>query len=179
MYTHIMSTQVWKQPPLAKIYEALGAIADGRVILVSPISATVASSSGDKKYTVEWAEDFSWMGSNDNASFWQGYLGYPMIAVLLTKGRIPYVREVSQALMGIPWKVINTKYKNNYDQTINEVLEQIETLGGSRTEVVLECERIQGELAKMSIMKPKKSFRSSASIKNTLTAGNETQDNLL
>src|ERR1035441_7523817 len=81
---------IWHQPPIAKVYEALGAIADGRVTLVSPTSAQVGSSSGDKSYTVEWAKEFSWVTSNDNASHWQGYLGYPIIAVLFLQGKIAY-----------------------------------------------------------------------------------------
>ena len=120
---------IWHQPPIAKVYEALGAIADGCVTLVSPTSAQVGSSSGDKSYTVEWAEAFSWVTSNDNASHWQGYLGYPIIAVLFLQGKIAYEKAVSDALKGVPWKKINTRYKNNYDKTINEVLEQASAQG--------------------------------------------------
>lgn len=145
---------VWHQPPIAKVYEALGSIADGRVTLASPTSAQVVSSSGDKSYTVEWADDFSWMKSNDNASFWQGYLGYPIVAVLLLRGKISYDKTVSEALKGVPWKRINTRNKNNYDKTINEVLEQAEKQGVSRDEIVKECERIHAELKNFKIEKP-------------------------
>jgi hypothetical protein len=145
---------LWKQPTVAKIYEALGALADGRVKRVSPTSANVVSSSGDKTYTVEWGDDFSWITSNDNASFWQGYLGYPIIAVLLLEGKIGYNKIVSEALKGIPWKELNTRHKNNYDQTIAEVLEEARSKGQNCAEITRECERIQAELKTVKIAKP-------------------------
>ena len=43
----------WKMPPLIKIYEALGAIADGRVQLEGEEHATVLSSDRSKTYDVE------------------------------------------------------------------------------------------------------------------------------
>ena len=80
----------WKQPPQAKIYEAFSALADGRVRLAGPGAAAVVSSNGDKTYTVEWAEVGGGLTvtANDNASYWQGYAGYPIIAALLLLGRL-------------------------------------------------------------------------------------------
>ena len=75
-----MST--WKSPPKAKVYEALSAVADGRVTLMGGEKAEVVSSDGTKTYHVEWSPDSNQITSNDNASYWQGYLGYPIIAVL-------------------------------------------------------------------------------------------------
>ncbi len=141
----------WHEPPIAKVYEALGAVADGRVTIVAPTKAEVVSSSGDKAYSVEWAEDFSWITSNDNASYWQGYLGYPIIAVLLLQGKITYAKAVSEALKGVPWKKINTRHKNKYDKTIQEVLEQANAQGGNREDIVRECERIHSELKSLKL----------------------------
>ena len=47
----------WKLPPRAKVFEAFTAVADGRVRLTGPGSATVTSSRGDKTYEVEWSDD--------------------------------------------------------------------------------------------------------------------------
>jgi hypothetical protein len=74
-----MST--WKSPPKAKVYEALSAVADGRVTLMGGEKAEVVSSDGTKTYHVEWSPDSNQITSNDNASYWQGYMGYPIIAV--------------------------------------------------------------------------------------------------
>ncbi len=47
----------WKVPPKAKIYEALTAVADGRVKLTGGETAEVLSSDGTKTYIVEWSAD--------------------------------------------------------------------------------------------------------------------------
>jgi len=78
--------QPWKMPPLIKVYEALGAVADSRVRILGERHAAVVSSEGDKTYAVEIAERE--VSANDNASYWQGYLGYPGIAVMITRGLI-------------------------------------------------------------------------------------------
>jgi len=41
----------WKMPPIAKVYEALSALEDGRVRILEPGRAEVVSSSGDKIYS--------------------------------------------------------------------------------------------------------------------------------
>ena len=43
----------WKLPPRIKIFEALGAISDGR-IKINGNTAKVVSSSGNKEYSVEY-----------------------------------------------------------------------------------------------------------------------------
>ncbi|MGH7917413.1 MAG: hypothetical protein ACREQE_08080, partial [Candidatus Binataceae bacterium] len=67
--------EAWKMPPIAKVYEALGALSDGRVQIESATHARVTSSAGDKVYEVESTTDGRTISSNDNASYWQGYLG--------------------------------------------------------------------------------------------------------
>ena len=88
----------WKLPPRAKVFEAFTAVADGRVRLAGPGSATVTSSRGDKVYDVRWSDDGREVTSNDNASYWQGYLGYPVLAVLLVRGELRAARPRSS-----PW----------------------------------------------------------------------------
>jgi hypothetical protein len=72
-----MPVALWKMPPLAKVYEALGAIGDGRVRIEDTRHAFVTSSDGTKTYEVETNHDGREISSNDNASFWQGYLATP------------------------------------------------------------------------------------------------------
>lgn len=106
----------WKQPPLNKIYEALGAIADARVE-IRDNTAKVYSSSGNKYYDVVYDPKKNEITSNDNASFWVGYLGYPSIAFLLAKDIVEYDQELLIYLKGFAWKDINQKFKNDFEKT--------------------------------------------------------------
>ncbi|MDQ5943845.1 MAG: hypothetical protein QG675_613 [Patescibacteria group bacterium] len=106
----------WAKPPLNKIYEALGAIADNR-IEIEGNSAKVYSSSRNKYYEVEYDPNHNEITSNDNASFWVGYLGYPSIAFLLAKDIVDYDKELLKYLKGFAWKDINQKFKNDFAKT--------------------------------------------------------------
>lgn len=131
MYTVIMK---WKQPPIIKIYEALGAVADGRVH-VEGNTAKVFSSSGNKAYNVTYDPEQHAIMANDNGSYWKGYLGYPSIAFLMQTGTLSYSETCSNLLKGIAWKDINVQYKNDFDKTLEHILspmaesdrEQLET----------------------------------------------------
>lgn len=106
----------WKMPPKIKIYEALGCVADGRV-RVDDTGASVTSSSGGKDYEVTYDEKTRILSSNDNASYWQGYIGYPGIAYLMKLKLLPFDARVADWLRGIAWKEINTKFKNDWTRT--------------------------------------------------------------
>ena len=112
----------WKLPPRAKIFEAFTAVADGRVRLAGPGSATVTSSGGDKTYDVGWSDDGRTVTANDNASYWQGYLGYPIVAVLLVRGVLHAGDDVVSALAGVAWHDLNQQYKRDYDAAVAHVL---------------------------------------------------------
>jgi len=114
----------WANPPLNKVYEALGTIADGR-IKVDGNSAKVYSSSGNKYYEVNYDPSTQSITANDNASFYVGYLGYPSIALLLANNVINYDSNFASYLKGFAWKDINQKFKNNFEKTnayIDELL---------------------------------------------------------
>ena len=110
----------WKQPPIAKIYEALGTIADGR-IEVSRNEAKVYSSSGNKFYNVKYSSDKNAIIANDNASYWRGYLGYPSIAFLIKTGVLELRPEMANLLKGVRWKEINTKFKNDFAKALDYI----------------------------------------------------------
>ena len=162
----------WRLPPKAKVYEALSAVASGRVRLEREASspyvasgperagdadlagagtAEVTSSSGDKVYTVEWTDGMRRITSNDNASYWQGYAGYPIIAVLLATGMIDYDPKVVAPLAGVPWKRINDRFKRDYDKAVESVLDEVEAKGGDRAAIVAEADRIYDELAALHL----------------------------
>ena len=116
-----MPATQWKMPPLVKAYEALGAIGDGRVRIEDSRRAMVVSSDGSKTYEVETSADGREIASNDNGSYWQGYVGYPAIAVLLAREFYRPPANVTDALAGVAWKELNRKFKNNWARTIAEV----------------------------------------------------------
>jgi hypothetical protein len=163
--------QEWKAPPIAKIYEALGAVADERVTGRNGQKAAVMSSSGDKEYTVEWGNDFEWITSNDNASYWQGYIGYPIVAVLINEGVLKFDAKAAEFLKGVPWKKLNTKNKNNFAKTIDDVLTDVRSKGGDVDGIISECQRIAAEVMKLNLKRPGKKRPPP---KSTLSPGQQT-----
>ncbi len=121
-----------KMPPIEKIHEAYSAIADNRIVIGSD-SAKVTSSNYAKEYTVTWKNDI--YTSNDNASYWGGYAGYPIIAVLLLQGRLKLDRSAAEHFKGINWTELNSKYKANYTKAVSEIMDGLKAGG-------IDCEAI-------------------------------------
>jgi len=142
----------WKTPPEIKIYEALGAVADGRVELTGN-EARVRSSEGTKFYTVLFDPDINAIMTNDNGSYWQGYLGYPAIAFLMVKGLLHYTLEVAEALKGIEWKKINTRNKNDFKKTKEEVLALADSRRVTRDTVEAEVNRLAQDMGQLNLQK--------------------------
>lgn len=140
----------WKTPPRAKVYEAMSAIADGRVDL-GDTKAEVTSSSGDKKYLIEWSEDGQSISSNDNASYYQGYLGYPIIAVLMRLGRINYNPATLPPLAGIHWKQLNTKFKRDYEKAVEAALAELPV--ENREQVEAEVTSIFDQISRLGLQR--------------------------
>jgi len=140
----------WKMPPLIKVYEALGAIGDGRVSIINDTRAAVFSSEGDKTYDVETSPDLRVVSSNDNASYWQGYLGYPAIAVMLKRGFAAADEAVIRALCGIPWKELNRRFRNDYSKTLADIDSRLRDAGGDPDAVRGRCEAILEEIRRLA-----------------------------
>lgn len=138
----------WKTPPIEKIHEAYGALADGRVEMGEE-EASVTSSDGTKQYTVAWQDDM--YASNDNASYWQGYMGYPVIAVLMLQGRVSYDKDIASHFRGINWKALNTAHKNKYDKAVAEVMEGLKEKGVDCDKIHAEIRKVYGELNALDI----------------------------
>jgi|SRR5215469_264328 len=151
-----MPSTEWEIPPLVKAYEALGAVGDGRVRILDRTRAIVTSSSGARNYQVETSAGGREISSNDNASYWLGYLGYPAIAVLIERGLYRAPANVTDALAGIPWHAINRRNKNNYAKTLAEVDKVIEANGHDPDAVRSEAEELLGYLKKL---KPRRGKR--------------------
>jgi hypothetical protein len=150
----------WKMPPAAKIYEALGALGDGRVTLVDETRARVKSSDGSKTYDVETSPDGREISSNDNASYWQGYLGYPGIAVMLARGFHRAPPAVIRALTGVPWKELNRRFRNDYAKTIAEVEARMPAAGGADPAAVrAEVQSVMRALERLAPMRGARRMR--------------------
>ena len=115
-----------KLPPSAKIYEAYSAIADHRVHLDEG-HARVVSSNGSKEYRVTWKNDT--YTSNDNATYWQGYAGYPVLAVLLLQGRLALDRDIMHYFRGIDWTQLNATHKGDYNKAVAIVMRALQDRG--------------------------------------------------
>lgn len=107
-----------KKPPVEKVFEAWTAIVDGRVTLHDD-HADVKSSDDSKQYVVRFAGDR--YSSDDNATFWRGYAGYPVLAVLMLQGRLPFDQKQAEKWHDVNWKEINTRYRNNYVRAVEEI----------------------------------------------------------
>ena len=144
----------WKHPPIIKIYEALGSVADGR-LQIDGNTAKVYSSSGNKFYTISFDPVSQAIMANDNGSFYKGYLGYPAIAYLMQIGELNYSVEVADTLKGIAWKDINQKFKNDFDKTLEYILSH--KTAKQRDELQKEVARIDDQLREKiySLLGPK------------------------
>ncbi|MBN1636813.1 MAG: hypothetical protein JW920_09880 [Deltaproteobacteria bacterium] len=144
----------WKLPPKAKIYEALSAVADGRVALsIDDNQAGVTSSSGTKTYNVMWNDDISAITSNDNASYWHGYLGYPILAALMVQKKLQYDKKVAELMAGINWKQVNRQHHNNYDKAVAHVLKSLEEKGADAGSIRQEVDRIFAQIEHLGLQK--------------------------
>ncbi len=115
-----------KLPPEEKAYEAFSVLADHRIEMHENY-AHVSSSDRTKVYEVRW-QDHTYC-STDSATYWQGYPGYPVIAVLIKQGRLPSNEQAEQIMQGINWKQMNEKHKHNYAEALKEVLDILTAKG--------------------------------------------------
>lgn len=111
-----------KMPPEQKILEAYSAIADKRITMKGQ-EAECVSSDGTKTYVIAWDGDT--YASSDNATYWQGYPGYPVLAVLLLQGRLTYDESLVSKMAGIPWKKLNDLHKRDYKAAAEEGMKDI------------------------------------------------------
>lgn len=137
-----------KQPPVEKIPEAMSAIADGRITM-SGEKAQITSSSYSKRYTVLFDGDT--YASNDSATYWQGYPGYPVIAVLMLQGRLPFRQETAVLFKGINWTALNEKHKRNYEKALSEIYDSIALQGAGIDTIKAEVSEIYNKLAELPL----------------------------
>jgi hypothetical protein len=143
----------WKIPGTPKVFEALGCIIDNR-IEIKQNTAKVYSSTKNKFYNVKFEADSNTIYSNDNSSYYTGYLGYPSIAFLMKKEIISYDEELAKSLKEIEWKDLNQKYKNDYDATIKYVQEKMIKDKPTIERLNIFAKKVINQLKKLDLNKP-------------------------
>lgn len=143
-----------KMPPIEKIPEAYTAIEDKRVEMFNDY-AIVKSSNGEKEYLIKWKDDTFY--SNDNSTYWQGYIGYPVIAVLMLQGKLSLNKEVSKYFKNVNWNELNKMNKRDYHKSLEDILVNVDD--GSREEIFSEINRVYEEIKNLNItLSRKKDF---------------------
>lgn len=128
-----------KLPPIEKIYEAYSAIADNRITMHAD-RASVLSSDRSKEYSITW--DRNIYASNDNATYWQGYAGYPVIAVLMKQGKLPLDMRIASRFAGVNWTELNAKYKRDYAKAAAAVLDGLECSNDEKETILADLHRV-------------------------------------
>ena len=136
-----------KMPPKEKIPEALSAIADDRIVLKEN-KADVYSSNRRKSYLFECNNNE--YSSNDNATFWQGYPGYPVIAILFIQNKLEYDKKLLEYFKNVDWKKINTKFKNDYKKSLEFIIENLDD--NTKNYIYSEIDKIYEKLESMDIV---------------------------
>ena len=111
-----------KLPPLEKIAEAYSVIADNRIKDEGNDVFLITSSNGEKIYKV--MSDGKRYRSNDNATKFARYAGYPVLAVLMYKGILPLPEKRIDDFKDINWNAINKKYKRDYAAALDAALSE-------------------------------------------------------
>ena len=141
-----------RSPPKIKVLEAAGAVADGRVKLLDETHAIVTSSRGDRTYRVYVNVKKGEACSSDNGTVYRGYVGYPIISVLMIKGVLPFNDRVAKALKDIPWKDLNEKYKK-YDLVMEEIKKIAENNGVLPQELEAFKEQVYSKIRRLRLRK--------------------------
>ncbi|MEM0021311.1 MAG: hypothetical protein QW039_02515 [Fervidicoccaceae archaeon] len=109
--------------------EALSAVAEGRIKQLSDKEATVVSSDEQREYKVYLDLDRGIASSTDNGTKFRGYIGYPILALMMLKGALPYNEDLASKLIGVKWRALNERYKS-YRIVEKIVMDEYKKKGG-------------------------------------------------
>lgn len=110
----------WKIPHVIKIPEAFSALTDERYEEKGKFFY-VYSSNRARKYRVTVYEDG--YASNDNMSYNQNILGYPVVLHLMLKKKISYDAAIAKLFKNINWTELNLACKKDFDASYHSVLQ--------------------------------------------------------
>jgi len=92
--------------------------------------------------------------SNDNSTYWQGYPGYPVIAVLLLQDKLPLNQEYLKYFANIDWNSLNKETKRDYKESVNRVLMNVSD--EEKLNIYSEFEKVFECIEKLDIVLTKK-----------------------
>ena len=138
-----------KLPPKEKIPEAYTAIVDNRIIL-SEDNAIVKSSDGGKEYLIKWKDNLYY--SNDNSTYWQGYPGYPVIAILMLQHKLSYNEDIALYFKNINWNKLNKDNKRDYHKSVEDILVNVD----DKKKIYEEIDKVYKEIEMLNIELTKK-----------------------
>lgn len=136
-----------KLPPIEKIPEAFSVLADERITVYADY-AEVISSNGTKQYSVLFQGQT--YASNDSATYWQGYPGYPILATWMKQGILSYPKHMIPYFKDIDWNSINKKHKRNYAAACEEVLDELHRQGADIPTIKQAIQTIYEQLSTLS-----------------------------
>jgi hypothetical protein len=142
---------LWKLPPRIKVLEAIGCIGDERIVIKDENRAVVYSSEGKRAYLVVFNPDKNKIYSDDNASKFHHYIGYPIIAFFMKNGIINYDKKLAETLKGINWHKLNLDFKRDYPKVESYVKELCEKKGMKKDFVDREIERTMKKLEELKL----------------------------
>lgn len=134
-------------PPRIKRYEALWSITDQRT-KVEDWEYHVYSSSGNKYYTVEYNQEKNAIITNDNATFYKGYLGYPALCYLLENNILSYQADQALLVQAVYRKQLNTDMKYDFDAVIQHLQE---TIDWDRKAFDIYVDQLEADLKKLQL----------------------------
>lgn len=140
-----------KLPPIEKIPEAYTAIEDERITL-NNTEAIVKSSNGEKEYLIKWKDNVYY--SNDSATYWQSYPGYPVISVLMMQEKLSYNKETAKYFKNIDWNKLNKETKRDYKKSVEIILEKVSE--EEKEKIYKELDKVYKEIKNLSIELTKK-----------------------
>jgi len=126
--------ELLKLPPRIKVLEALSAVCGGRVNVISDKFCRVISSDGTRTYNVYVDVEKRIAYSDDNGTRFRRYVGYPIIAFLMTKKILPIDGEIGKLIRDVRWRELNERYRK-YELVMNDVLKMLRIYGIDRERV--------------------------------------------
>jgi len=127
----------WRLPPRFKVLQALGRISQDKIKWLSNNSATVEANS------VFFEPSINAVYCEDSESK-RGYLSHHAIAVLMSKGVLPFDRELCDCLKGVDWD----KYDySNYGAGESEIKGVLKQKGVEDGRVDLFIERVMRHIS--------------------------------
>jgi hypothetical protein len=106
----------WRLPPRFKVLQALGVICNKQICWLSANSATVE----DKNVFFEPSTNAIYCEDLESE---RGYLSHHALAVLMSKGVLPFDKELCKCLQDIEWEKYNYSNYGIGEREIKSVLE--------------------------------------------------------